>query len=351
MTLKFEFDNDRHCITMGAMRDENGGNLVRLPGIRHVVLATIRMRYALITSTPFSTSQLLTLTAHTTAGTTKIFSMSTPPPPFLARWRNLPDELKVQILTFTIPHNEKYTHRDFTAPEQHPRPRPAAEAYHNLVIPFLSVREIAGMVAEVFYGQNTISIEYVQRSELEVLLYRVCGHQSPLASCLHTTTMLPPPQTLGLVRHLEVNITTLTPQTLWFLQSLASNLTNLHHLSIPIGRGTSLAQREELRLRNHLDMISIIKFQTRVLEVEFVHEFQARADAMCFRRNYIILDALEMSILEKLSVAGEGKLVERLERYYGDWGNCVATREYVSVWPTVEYGTRKRITRKVVEMK
>jgi hypothetical protein len=69
---------------------------------------------------------------------------------FLAGWRTLPDELKLEVLRCTVPNRYIYVFQDFEASKEDVQPRPETQAFRDLVVPLLSVPEIRGLVLEVF---------------------------------------------------------------------------------------------------------------------------------------------------------------------------------------------------------
>jgi hypothetical protein len=90
---------------------------------------------------------------------------------FLDGWLTLPDELKLRIVSFALPSDRVLAALALNPPLQKQLPSSVAEIwrrkflemfqlFESEVLPLLACSEIAGMVNEVFYKQNTVSIRY-----------------------------------------------------------------------------------------------------------------------------------------------------------------------------------------------
>jgi hypothetical protein len=90
-------------------------------------------------------------------------AMRTRMPPVLAGWRTLPEELRLQILTYVIPSEGFYGPEDFAQGPFlcHYRSArcgcdPAVKQYYDVVQPFILCPDTREVVAELFYGKNTM---------------------------------------------------------------------------------------------------------------------------------------------------------------------------------------------------
>jgi hypothetical protein len=133
----------------------------------------------------------------------------------LSGWFTLPDELKVEILRYTLPRGLNYTASIFNAhgptfvPHDEYIVSVAAVLYQNVVVTLLSLPAIRHLVAQVFYEQNTINVKYRE-------FYQYHG------SILAQRTLLPPVHDRHLIRHLEVDTRQVDTETIRSLQRLAA---------------------------------------------------------------------------------------------------------------------------------
>jgi hypothetical protein len=74
----------------------------------------------------------------------------------LAGWLKLPNELKLHILRHALPDGETFDCEYFRVPRcRFDRDPNRCDTY---VLPLLCIPDLTGLVTEVLYGQNTISI-------------------------------------------------------------------------------------------------------------------------------------------------------------------------------------------------
>jgi hypothetical protein len=77
----------------------------------------------------------------------------------LRGWRALRDELKLLVLSDMLPRDQILRSFDFEKLRSISKPRHSAYEYHKLLL-LLSIPEIAGLVNQVLYSQNTLSLSF-----------------------------------------------------------------------------------------------------------------------------------------------------------------------------------------------
>ena len=111
-----------------------------------------------LTKELFCTSLAIENTMPSANPVTKMLTY-TSPVPFRDGWRSIPDELRVEILRYALPSNENLCVTEFNCLLRCPRAKlPSApnSCFDTHVVPLLAVPEIAGIVQEIFYAQNTM---------------------------------------------------------------------------------------------------------------------------------------------------------------------------------------------------
>jgi hypothetical protein len=88
--------------------------------------------------------------------------MSTQTTSFLARWRTLPTELQLQILTHVVTVEPSGRWGDLKAidRDQNNRYWNSNASFTNIVVPLLACAEIKNLVLEAFYTQNYFLLAY-----------------------------------------------------------------------------------------------------------------------------------------------------------------------------------------------
>jgi hypothetical protein len=279
-------------------------------------------------------------------------------------WMPLPDELKLQILGYLLPQDQRYEHHDFNK-------------YKNSIylpkrlLPLLSVPHVAGLAKEIFSGRNTMIIPTgtlpgytlrrpppagtVEAAMLHLDRYRLQDLRKFSDNFRLTRTLFIPPATATpFMRKLHIPVNELNPKSIKFMQNIASGqlgLTTLSSLIICF----NCRQSRRFELLALFASIPPIEFPTPYLKITFDHDYN------CYRPIYqphagaltglkVWPDILEMPLLEKLTIQAVGSGAEEI------WSRLLiqsgAKPEYVDIWPEVVHGyDGRRITTKVVRSK
>ncbi|KAF2824717.1 hypothetical protein CC86DRAFT_407875 [Ophiobolus disseminans] len=81
-------------------------------------------------------------------------------PPFLCRWRALPDELKLTILEYVVFNGSNLNEEDFNGTLGSRSPSPSRhERFYLEILPCLTVPEISGIALQILYLQNLIEMD------------------------------------------------------------------------------------------------------------------------------------------------------------------------------------------------
>ncbi|KAJ4359201.1 hypothetical protein N0V95_002367 [Ascochyta clinopodiicola] len=211
---------------------------------------------------------------------------------FLDNWRTLSEELKLQILEYTVTlrlprqaHLPCYYHLDdhrywnFTA-------------FSDLVIPLLSIPELKTLVQEAFYTQHSFSLNYDRKWNTE--------SQAPSLS-----VRLPQPAMRGYVRRLHMVISGFDRHTFGLLSKAPSGLAQLPNLSLLEISVLRLGTRNEY-MRQCVRNGKSLAFRVKCLRIAYRQYRGATAEAA---------DMFEMPVLQKFTLAAAMEGEERLTRF------------------------------------
>jgi hypothetical protein len=283
---------------------------------------------------------------------------------FVTLWMPLSDELKLQILGYLLPQDQRYEHHDF---KKHKN----SIYLPKELLPLLSVPHVAGLVKDIFYGRNTMIIPTgtlpgytlrrpppdgtVAAAMLHLDRYRLQDLRKFSDDFRLTRTLFIPPVTVTpFMRKLHIPVNELNPKSIKFLQNIASGQLGLTRLSsLVICFNCRQSRRFELLIL--LASIPPIEFPTLYLEITFDHDYncyrpicQPHAGALTALK--VWPDTLEMPLLEKLTIQAAGSGAE--ETWSRSLIQSGAEPVYVDVWPEVVHGyDGRRITTKVVQSK
>jgi hypothetical protein len=283
---------------------------------------------------------------------------------FVTLWMSLPDELKVQILGYLLPGEQRYEHYDFTK---------ISHMFYlpKDLLPLLSVPCIAGLAKEIFYGRNTMMIVTemqpgyilrhpppdgtVEASLLRLDRYRLRDLRAYRENLrLYRKLFLPPPTVTPFMRKLHLTVKELNPKAIKFLQDVASGevgFTALRSLNISF----NCRDTRRFEILALLASIPPIELPTPYLEIKFDHDYNCYTPI--YQQNMgepAMLktwpDTLEMPLLEKLTIQAAGRVTEET------WSKLLVQSkgraEYVEAWPEMVHGyDGRRTTNKVVRLK
>jgi hypothetical protein len=224
------------------------------------------------------------------------------PPTFLSRWNTLSDELKLEILKYTVPlgkgHTDpcdnSYSCTDFALPPdpqdimlglslatlgiqwQPPQPTPV----QLVLYPLLSIPEIKGLVTEAFYTQNSFTIHQSFKYDEPAI------RQPPATANAH-------------IRGLHIRLCYINPLSFAFLCKLSTG-----------GLGFAHLQSLEVEIVDDevcLDGVAGLEFPVKRLVVRYSH-FERSGEEM--------VDEKEGEVLGKFTICGMVK--KTVVRWYDD---------------------------------
>ncbi|KAI4932600.1 hypothetical protein J4E85_002998 [Alternaria conjuncta] len=244
----------------------------------------------------------------------------------------LPDELKLQILRLALPSGKKIgspwaclTYRS----NMHVDSVCYKDCWLNLV---RALPEMAGLIYEVFYGQNIIWMPEF---------------------CTTLDRSYPPRPINMFVRHLEIELV-LAVKNLDYLRRLGNGdlgFPDLRSISITInGHGSPMlggtAKGNDMldilddeddftpavkEMRQHLEAIEPIIFHTCKLEITYKHAwFIVKLPGV---PHFQISDPMEDLLLQKITIAEAAGNNVISYRYHGSTLSTEPDREYVAAWP------------------
>jgi len=249
----------------------------------------------------------------------------------------LPDELKLQILRLALPNRQKFRrscHCRIRESYTHDGLACYKDCWLNLV---RAIPGMAGMIYEVFYGQNTMV---------------VCN---PFAM---ENRAFPPHSINMFVRHLHINIT-LTLKSLNYISRLANGdmgFPDLRSVEIDIdGRvlpylRSSVEATETLDLtddenefppaieemRHSLKAMAPMLFHTQKLKITYKHAWLTVTDPVLIWIRTQVCDPVEELLLQKIAIAEAQNSDAKLCRYYRSGESPESEKEYVDTWPERE---------------
>jgi hypothetical protein len=239
-------------------------------------------------------------------------------PTFLDLWNSFPDDLKLEILKYTVPSRERYSDRSFDVLNFHLCHNAPNLALKYHVVLLLSCPEIKPLVTEAFYAQNLFAL---QQEEFDVR-----GFFYPRRSVNHH------------IRAISIWIRYTDPWPIEFLSRIAKGQLGFarpRSLKIMMDGGQYKVSADSFR--EFLEWFGTVTFPVRRLEVVYYHNKRAETEQ-------------EMLVLDKLIIDGEeSKVKSEVTRYYErTYGTYGKEGSLVDVWPEREEHGRERMTKKVL---
>jgi hypothetical protein len=243
-------------------------------------------------------------------------------PAFTTSWRKLPDELKLNILTYALPstvNSEEVSGAFYQYGLQS-----EMDIRSLLMCP-----EISGLDMEALYSRSVVEVYDV--SSIDLLGLPMTG-----AVTSSGTFELPPVAVRRYIQHLSVNIEHLVPETFGALARLSEAMPALQQLDITIQEApsTTVVSLETRKpLRETLDRMPLIKFDAKQLGVTYYHTNVSKG-APPPLYNLLMPDDLELPLLSKFSVRGRA-LTERTERAFMSQDSALV--DVSDAWPAFAY--------------
>lgn len=274
-------------------------------------------------------------------------------------WFNLPDEIKLKILSYALPFHGSYGVAEFRDPG-YLTSGPIWD-YHNTVLPLLSIPQVRDIVSAEFHGNNNIGMHYGTHwihFESKGPSGSVDGNDNINDSdddSDEPTLFYPPQYVRPHLRRFEIIVNEMTPTILNFLVQLgtpAFALDVLETLSLTFSCAHKVWYYSVETILQKLNECGVIRFPTRRLKVVYQHHAYRMVPIAGTRRREC-KDILEMPLLEKLSLkvveGGEARVEENWKRF-SHHSPFEEHREYFDAWPSRKLIVRDRTTVKIVEV-
>jgi hypothetical protein len=240
-------------------------------------------------------------------------------PTFLDLRNTLPDELKLEILKYTVPSGESYCDVNFQVLNflvSYSEPALALK-YHVVPLLSLSCPSIKPLVIEAFYSQNSF---FLMQSEFDLT-----GFYYPARSVNRYN------------RAISIWICYNDRWPIEFLSRIAKGelgFARLRSVKIVMSGGQYKVPADSFC--EFLEWFGTITFSVGILKIEYRHDKHVKT----------AVDEQEMLVLDKLTIEGEeSKVKSEVTRFYAH-----EEGSFMDVWPDREELGRHRVTKKVLEI-
>jgi len=292
--------------------------------------------------------------------------MSTDASSFLFGWREIPNEIRLEILSYVLSSDQTYKSTDLSDRKWYgyPAPSPEAEYYRKTVLRLLSIPEISPLVAKIFYGNNAVVIEHLDDDVLTLSDESFVTQRFEKAKWLlppphKRGTLYPPSSAQTHVRRVEVRIKIVNLDSIEFVKTLTTILRIFHNIqSFTLELDFSNTKCEEDSIKGYQKIVSRLSdfvFPTRVLQIRYKHRL---LEPTIHRRAYLQRRPQRDIIDKVLAIPLDIRLSEKLSSDEDICGNkgwrhtCTSKTkndakeymEHVRQWYSINARRQDRIT-------